>query len=328
VTASTHSFGSAELRAGDTKVTIIPALGGKIASMELAGREWLWTSDVLPYRLPTEGASYVETADTGGYDECFPTVAPCTLPAISGRYAALALPNAYSGLALPDHGELWSQPAAFSLETRDDGVYATCGWVGRRMPYRFARALYVSSANRVEMRYAVTNDGLDRLPFVWSSHPLLPLTKHTQLQLPEGARVRVWAEHAINLGGVGAEHRWPRAVAGGKVYDLSRPNDIARAYACKLFVDMTAGRAAVEEEGAQLEVSFDPAEVPQLGLWLNKRGWTPFPRGRPYLNMAFEPCIGAPDSLTEAIGGWKSAAWLEPGETREWTLTWQGRRVL
>jgi galactose mutarotase-like enzyme len=44
--------------------------------------------------------------------------------------------------------------------------------------------------------------------------------------------------------------------------------------------------------------------------------------------MAFEPCIGAPDSLTEAIGGWKSAAWLEPGETREWTLTWQGRRVL
>lgn len=99
-------FGSAELRAGTTKVVIIPALGGKIASMEMAGREWLWTSDVISHQAPIDGASYVETADSGGYDECFPTVASCTLPAISGRYAALSLPNAYSGLALPDHGEL------------------------------------------------------------------------------------------------------------------------------------------------------------------------------------------------------------------------------
>jgi hypothetical protein len=68
-------FGSAELRAGTTKVVIIPALGGKIASMEMAGREWLWTSDVISQQTPIDGASYVETADSGGYDECFPTVA-------------------------------------------------------------------------------------------------------------------------------------------------------------------------------------------------------------------------------------------------------------
>ena len=67
-------FGSAELRAGTTKVVIIPALGGKIASMEMAGREWLWTSDVIAHPAPIDGASYVETADPGGYDECFPTL--------------------------------------------------------------------------------------------------------------------------------------------------------------------------------------------------------------------------------------------------------------
>ena len=112
-------FGSAELRAGTTKVVIIPALGGKIASMEMAGREWLWTSDVIAHQAPIDGASYVETADSGGYDECFPTVASCTLPAISGRYAALSLPNAYSGLALPDHGALWSQSTTCAGQTLD-----------------------------------------------------------------------------------------------------------------------------------------------------------------------------------------------------------------
>lgn len=325
--AAPSAFGSAELRAGTTRVVIIPALGGKIASMEMAGREWLWTSDVIAPQAPIDGASYVETADSGGYDECFPTVAACTLPAISGRYAALSLPNAYSGLALPDHGELWSQSTTFDVRTLDEGTYAACGWVGKRMPYRFARAIYVTT-DRVEMQYAVTNDGLDRLPFLWSAHPLLPLTKNTKLEFPEGARVRVWAQHGIELGGPGAEHRWPRAVAAGKNHDFRIPDQIARKYACKLFVDMGTGRAAIEEAGSRLEVSFDTASVTHFGLWLNRGGWSPFARGKSYYNLAFEPCIGAPDSLTEALGQWRSASWLEPGQTREWTLTWRGTRLL
>ena len=326
--APTRAFGTAELRAGTTSVVIVPALGGKLISLRLAGREWLWENDQLPHHAPPEGASFIEEGDSGGYDECFPTVALCSLPAIAGRYSALSLTNAYSGLALPDHGELWSQPTTFQLETREEGMYAVCGWVGKRMPYRFARALFVSGEDRVDMRYAVTNDGLDRLPFIWSSHPLFPLTKRTRLELPEGARVRVWSEHGIVLGGQAAEHRWPRAIASGKAYDLSHPDAVARAYACKLFIDMSAGRAAIEEEGARLEVAFDPAQVPNLGLWINRRGWSPNKRRKPALNLALEPCIGAPDSLTEALGAWKGAAWLEPGETREWWLSWRGGRVL
>lgn len=317
------TLGTAELRAGDTCVTIIPALGGKISSLRLAGREWLWRNPSLPFQLPREGGSYVQTADSGGYDECFPTVAPCALPSAAGRWA---------GIQLPDHGELWSQPTTFSLETRPEGMYAATGWTGRRMPYRFVRAIFVSGeggAGRVEMRYAVTNDGAARLPFLWSAHPLFPLTKQTRLVLPEGARVRVWSQHGINLGGPAAEQRWPRMAAAGRAIDLSLPDAVARAYACKLFVDMPAGRAAIEEEGARLEVSFDPKQVPFVGLWINRQGWSPFTRGRPYCNLALEPCIGAPDSLADALGPpWRDAAWLEVGETREWTLAWSGSRLL
>ena len=91
---------------------------------------------------------------------------------------------------------------------------------------------------------------------------------------------------------------------------------------------MGAGRAAVEEANARLEVSFDTANVTHFGLWLNRGGWSPFARGKGYHNLAFEPCIGAPDSLTEALGQWRSASWLEPGQTREWSLTWRGTRLL
>ena len=96
------------LGAADARVEIVPALGGKIASLRLGGREWLWTSDVLPRVAPTEAlaaddsASYVRVADTGGYDECLPTVGAARIPSDATSYA---------GLALPDHGELWSQHA-------------------------------------------------------------------------------------------------------------------------------------------------------------------------------------------------------------------------
>src|SRR5688500_11334182 len=125
------------LSAGGSRVEIVPALGGKISSLVLAGREWLWTSDVLPWIAPDErvasddAVSYVETADTGGYDECLPTVAATRVPD--------GVPG-YGGLALPDHGEVWSQPAP--TERAAEGTAVT-RWEGRRMPYALSRAVRV-----------------------------------------------------------------------------------------------------------------------------------------------------------------------------------------
>jgi hypothetical protein len=64
--------------------------------------------------------------------------------------------------------------------------------------------------------------------------------------------------------------------------------------------------------------------VPNFGLWLNHAGWTPFDDGAPYVNLAFEPCVGAPDPLDAALGAWEGAAWVAPGATRAWALDWSG----
>ena len=333
------TFDTVTLEAHGTSLDVVPALGGKISSLRLAGREWLWTSDVLSWSAPDErlaaddSASYVELADTGGYDECLPTVGACRIPD--------GVPGA-GGLALPDHGELWSQDASTARADGADGAPTlVTRWHGRRMAYVFARAITIEPDGAVRMRYTIESRATTPIPFLWSSHPLLPLTPETRLELPVAARVRVWAQHGIDLGGEGAEHRWPvlrvrdtgrdGATASLRERDFTHPVRDAQPYACKLFLDLPrpstgAVRLAIEQGGSRLEVEVDPSEVPNMGLWINHGGWTPFQGGTPYRNLAFEPCIGAPDPLDAALDAWRGAAWLQPGESRSWTLRWRARR--
>lgn len=310
-TTPSQGFGFVELVGGTSRVVIVPALGGKIAAMEMAGKQWLWQNDKISFAEPVDGASYMETGDSGGYDECFPTVAACNLPGHIKRYG---------GLHLPDHGELWSQPADVRIETHDDGPRARTVWDGRRMAYRFEREVIVTKDGVVTMHYQVKNTGAEKLPFIWSSHPLLPLTAETNIELPSGSRLRVAAQHGIDLTLMGSDARWPRLRTTHGEADLSHPDAVARRYACKIFLDLTAGRAALVERDARLDVEFDTREVPNFGLWINKGEWGP--RRARYMNIGFEPCIGAPDSLSEAIGAWQSAHWLAPDETRRWSLRW------
>ena len=71
--------------------------------------------------------------------------------------------------------------------------------------------------------------------------------------------------------------------------------------------------------GERLEMVVRREEVPQVGVWLNCRGWAP--RGkRPYYNLAIEPGIGAPDALEEAVRSWGAFRTLSPGEETGWEV--------
>ncbi|MEP7380680.1 MAG: hypothetical protein ABI910_03285 [Gemmatimonadota bacterium] len=311
-------FGFLELHGGETRVVLVPSLGGKITQLFMGGREWLWTSDVIPLARGIEGTSYLETGDSGGFDECFPTISSCRVP---------GWVRSFGGIELPDHGELWSQEPRLDFRTEPDGQRAIFTWHGGRLPYRLQRSVRVAPDGRVEMDYVLFNDGTERLPFLWSSHPMFPLTPETRLLLPEGARMRVFARHEIELGEVRSEHRWPYVRGSGKVHDFVVPFGVAKKYACKLFVDLPEGWATLRQGDSELAITFDPEQVTHLGIWINKHGWTPFRRDSRYLNLAFSPCIGAPDSLSDALGDWKSAAWVDPKSARRWSTTWTARRI-
>lgn len=311
-----EAFGFVELRGGGNRLVYLPSLGGKIVELELAGRQWLWSSDVIPLGSHEDGASFVERGDSGGFDECFPTVGACRVP---------GWVRAFGGIELPDHGELWTQVTEFGLATTPEGQIATSRWSGIRYPYRLTRSIVLTADGTVRMDYELVNEGNEKFPFVWSSHPLFNLSESSEIVAAEGLRLRHFAQHHIEFGEPRSEHRWPFIRGGGRQYDLSRPWSMGKRFACKVFLDMTQSSATLCEGAHQLTVRFDPALVTHLGVWLNKRGWTPFRDREAVQNLALEPAIGAPDTLSDALGDWKSAAWLEPGQARYWWLEWSAQ---
>lgn len=298
--------GYVELQAGGARVRIVPALGGRISSLVLGGREWLWGAD---------GAE--EGGASGGYEEFFPTAGACTIP--SGT-------EAYGGVALPDRGELAEQRPEIAIRG-GESPEAGARWRGARLPYVFERTVRCLTSGDVEVEYAATNEGEAPLPFVWAARVALPLGRDTRLIAFDGTPVRVYAQHGIDLMRGTAEHRWPRFRLEKRIADLSRPDAVARAYACKLFFGQDVSPVAVEDGTHRLELRAEGGEGSTLGVWINRRGVAEGGvRSAPRL-LALQPGLGAPDLLSEALGSWKQAQWLAPGETRRWSLSWSARRI-
>jgi galactose mutarotase-like enzyme len=298
------------LRGEALEVAVVPAVGMKLTNLRRPrGREWLWRNDQMPLAIPRPDASFVETADSGGWDECFPTVAPSPVPG-----APAGTPP------LPDHGELWSAAWASSVYGHASGTTLTATASGRALSYEFHRELRVDPQEPLlRLRYRVRNTGSSPFPWIWCAHPLLNVQPGTTLEIPTMHQVRADVVYGIPELSRGDIVAWPEAL-GGIAGRFIVPE--SGAWAVKLFGDVGAsGRMILTDprRGERLEMVVRPEEVPQVGIWINNRGWAPAGR-QPYLNLGLEPGIGAPDILEEAVRDWRTAQTLEPGEGRSWAL--------
>ena len=304
------SFPAVALRSAEIEVVAVPAIGMKLTNLRrLSGREWLWRSDQIPLALPESGASYVESADSGGWDECFPTVAPCPVP-----------DSAFAGRSLPDHGELWSAAWSSSVYDHSEGITLAGAARGQVFPYEFHRQITLYHEEPVaRFRYRLRHTGGDAFPWIWSSHPLLNVQPGSVLEVPGLSQVKVAAVHGRDDLEVDDVVSWPGAI-GGQANRFTFPAE--GAWAVKLFGDLgPEGRMVLTDprKGERLEFRVRREEIPQVGIWINCRGWAP-PGRKPYYNLALEPCIGAPDQLDIAVREWHTAQALRPGEEREWSL--------
>ena len=298
------------LRGEELEVVAVPSVGMKLTNLRRPrGREWLWRNDQMPLAPPRPDASFVETADSGGWDECFPTVAPSSIPG-----APADTPT------LPDHGELWSAPWSSSVFGHAGGVTLAGSTSGRLLPYEFHRELTVDPHEPLlRLRYRIRNSGASGFPWIWCAHPLFNVQPGTALELPTMHQVRLDAVHGLPNLDRGDIVGWPAAL-GGNAGRFLFPAE--GAWAVKLFGDVGASGLMVltdPRRGERLEIRVVPAEVPQVGIWINNLGWAPAGR-TPYSNLALEPAIGAPDSLEEAVRDWGTAETLAPGEERSWTV--------
>jgi hypothetical protein len=159
-------FGGIEITNGLLSLKVVPQIGGKIISIfhGASNREWLAQNAYLPLRIPPYDAAFVEAYDSGGLDECFPSIAPIRYPI-----------EPWQQSCIPDHGELWCQPWDVEIvKAADEQMVLSMVCYGVRLPYRFERRLMMTAGSSVViLDYSVTSLSLFDMPFVWSIHPIL-----------------------------------------------------------------------------------------------------------------------------------------------------------
>lgn len=311
--SSAAGFDTTEIDTGALALTIIPALGGKISSLRdrRSGREWLWRHPRMAYAQVPHGSVYTTSADTGGWDECFPSVAACAYPSAP-----------WAGADVQDHGELWSQPAGLALHEDGDRAELTTRWQGVALPYTLERriALRAGSAT-LRVEYCALSQADAPIAFIWCIHALLAIEPGMQLLLPPAARFNRWAELPDGLLAGERGLRYPPPLTAGAPSLASLP-DRSAGVALKLWSDPLpagAGWATLRAGDGELRMRWDVARLPQLAIWMNLGAWAA-DGGAPYYNLGLEPCIGAQDSLAQAVTTEHLFATLPPRGTYTWWL--------
>ncbi|WP_299593660.1 hypothetical protein [uncultured Microbulbifer sp.] len=305
-------------------VTVVPALGGKIVSVTtgLRQREWLWRNNRICHRKAVPADCYTRLHDTGGVDECFPSVDACELPSDAGVFA---------GLTLPDHGELYGRPwtQVRCTEHADGSVSLILKQKCSTLPVTFQRSLTLPpDQGCIKFQYSVRNLCDTAVPFSWCLHPALAITPGMELVLPNNHQLHCSfaSEHAPLV--TGDTFYWPNTPGGS---NLSVIPEVApeNGFAAKLLsvndlFDCTnpgaKARIGIMDPATGEALYFDlaPEEVPHLALWLNYGGWAG-DGGTPYFNLVLEPAIGNADSLRELIDR-NTAPILAPGSSRQWSF--------
>lgn len=281
-------------------VKVIPLSGAKIQSIfdKRTRSEVLYQSDHDRFRQPAYGMPFDES-DLSGFDDMFPAILPCTYP-----------DEPWSGVMLPDHGEVWSVPWDCTVES--EALLLSCK--GIRLPYLLQKRITFSKLNALNIAYRVQNLSPYPMKYIWAAHPLIRIDESSEVLLPKevgrifhtygGAdqpdafgRIGNWAEERKRYGAI----EDPAKERCGKFYVLG---------------ELQTGESAIYSSRTKqyVKLSVPAKQVPYLGVWLNWNGYTVRQK-----NMALEPCTGAPDSIEDASRyGWISI--LQPNGLNEWTL--------
>jgi galactose mutarotase-like enzyme len=298
------------MRAGSCSVTILPRLGGKIASIRIRGRELL-QSPLAAYAPRTRTMSF-DAGDASGWDECLPSVAVCTVETAAGP------------ALVPDHGDLWRVEWQPMVKSEDSVTYrGECF----SLPLRLERTVTLSESAtgwQLSLDYWVTNFAMEPTPWSWAAHPLFVAEAGDRIELPRSIEtLSLEGSGGDRLGQCGDSVSWPLAVlADGSSSDLSVAQDPESGVGDKLF----AGPLGAAENwcvlerpkaGVRIKVGFDPVATPYLGLWLCYGGWPERP-GPKQMCVAMEPATAPVDSLAET-GPWSRV--LTPGGCFYWPMT-------
>jgi hypothetical protein len=270
----------------ELNIILLPDIGAKIVSLQdlRSGKEWMARGVETPRALEALTDQWAQY-DKGGWDECFPSIAPGFYP-----FAP------WTGVPLRDHGELWQRPWVWR---QSDGALITSIY-GLRFPYHFERTLSLEN-DRLSVRYRVTNLSEAEFVSMWAMHVLLHVLPGVKLHLRSGTNMIVEFDTDGNSQ-YRQEVTWPKiGRANSDERDLSVMGVPDEGVGLKLFAkrgEVTCAAVEDPEEGAWIGFTVDPLQVPYVGVWMNEGRW-PTPDQGLY-HVAIEPSSGFADHLEHA----------------------------
>lgn len=307
VTASEwYSLPALALETDHLRLITVPVMGGKIVSIfdRDANREWLLPPKDGRLQPADYGASFVDQ-DMSGWDEMFPTIDACAYP----------VEGAYAGAHLPDHGEVWPLSWAHNAQTADAIQLSVSG---RALPYTLSRTIHATGGRALRLSYEVVNTGDEPLAALWAAHPQFTADEATRIVLPDGVSHIINVHPSDELPITGQICTWPETpTPDARPLPLNRIRP-ASAHKCRKFYlppDQPVQWAGLQqgEAGAWLRLSWNPSEIPYLGVWVDEGTYNPLP------TAALEPSTGYYDILTLA---WQNqrVMTLPPGTPVRWSL--------
>jgi len=270
-------------------VIYTPEDGGRLDRLSFAGFDLL-TTEPEKFRPPTNDYGLYEKRPVYGYDDCFPSVEPCTYPGMDWE--------------VPDHGEVCYLPFQVS-EDADRLMFTVKSQV---LPVHLKRDLRFQE-NTLIWDFEVNNKGGNTLPFQHVIHPLMPLNPVTSIDLPQFSSVF----DAIR----------------GKNLKLTNPADVQKylldqeqGTASMLFLQniqddhLSLGFI----NGMQLTITYPKNHFSAIGIWWNNSGY-PDEDGCRRNECAFEPIPGLTSKLTDAFSKGTCLS-VPPGQKFNWQIIW------
>ncbi|MEI6386434.1 MAG: hypothetical protein WCQ50_07355 [Spirochaetota bacterium] len=291
------------LENGDVRAVFLPHCGSKLASFvhKATGTEVLWQNPEPRYRRTFYGDAYGK-GEFSGMDEMFPSISAC-------RYES----GPWSGVEVPDHGEVWSLPWQHSIE----GSSLVMRVSGLRFPYFLEKEVRLEGSC-LRSHYRLSSGSDFPLEYIWAAHPLFNAVEGTEFIVPAGMDRVINAVPGAALPNYGESLGFPVAEPrGAKPLRLDRmPGKDVSSYQKYWFADkVTEGWCMLHDPISSLTVGLAwPRErVPFLGMWLNAGGWD----GQ--FNIAPEPASAAMDRI-DLSRLWGRGSVLEPQSRQEWDL--------
>jgi len=293
-----HSLRAIVLENDLLRVVVLPEAGARIwqITYKPLSADLLWNNpNLLPARQPLH-AGYDDTW-SGGWDDLFPNDEAGTV----------------RGLALPDHGELWTAEWDAEPFEHDDqvGVSLECATPITRFAAEKTVTLRRDSA-LLEIHYRLTNRGEETFPFLFKLHPAFAVSPNHRIDFPAMTVLRE-LEFPGTLDGAPPSFIWPYAPLEGSPLDLRQvPDTTSRAVHFFYGTELAGGWCGVTNGGNKLAAAlrFDPEVFSSCWLFATHGGWRD-------LNVAvLEPATGYPFKMQAMIDN-GSARQLAPGESLE-----------